>query len=53
MAKTDFKTIDEYINTFSEDVQQTLERIRQTIQEAAPEAGEVISYQMPMEIEQE
>ena len=47
MAKTDFKTVDEYISTFPEDVQDTLEKIRQTIKKAVPEAQEVISYQIP------
>jgi uncharacterized protein YdhG (YjbR/CyaY superfamily) len=42
-----FKTIDEYIATFPKDVQVILEELRQTIREAAPEAEEVISYQMP------
>ena len=42
-----FKTIDEYIKTFPEDVQIILEKIRQTIRKAAPEAVEAISYQMP------
>jgi uncharacterized protein YdhG (YjbR/CyaY superfamily) len=45
--KQPFTTIDEYINTFPEDVQQILEKIRQTIRKAAPEAVETISYQMP------
>lgn len=47
MTKTDFETIDEYISTFPEEVQKKLEKIRQTIHEAVPEAEEVISYQMP------
>lgn len=47
MPKTDFKTIDEYIDTFPEDIHRKLEQIRQTIRKAAPEAKEVISYQMP------
>lgn len=47
MAKTDFQSIDEYISTFPEEVQVKLEKIRQTIRKAAPEAEEVISYQMP------
>ena len=34
-----FKTIDEYIKTFPEDVQSILERMRQTIRKAAPEAS--------------
>jgi uncharacterized protein YdhG (YjbR/CyaY superfamily) len=45
--KKQFKTIDEYIKTFPEDVQKLLEKIRQTIRKAAPEAVETISYQMP------
>ncbi len=45
--KQQFKTIDEYIETFPKDVQSILERMRQTIREAAPEAVESISYQMP------
>jgi len=42
-----FKTIDEYIETFPEDVQSILEKIRQTIRKAAPDAEEAISYQIP------
>jgi uncharacterized protein YdhG (YjbR/CyaY superfamily) len=42
-----FETIDEYIKTFPNDVQGILEKIRQTIRLAAPEAVETISYQMP------
>ncbi len=40
-------TIDEYIAQFPEDVQQILFKIRAVIKEAAPEAVERISYQMP------
>lgn len=47
MAKTDFKTIDDYIGTFTEDVQLVLEELRQFIKEEAPGAQEVISYQIP------
>ena len=39
--------IDEYIASFSPEVQSILEKIRSTIREAAPEAEEKISYQMP------
>jgi uncharacterized protein YdhG (YjbR/CyaY superfamily) len=46
-GKQQFKTLDEYIETFPKDVQVVLERMRQTIREAAPEAVEAISYQMP------
>ena len=45
--KTQYRTIDEYINTFPPDIQKILEKIRQTVREAAPEAIETISYQMP------
>jgi uncharacterized protein YdhG (YjbR/CyaY superfamily) len=41
------RTIDEYIAGFPLDVQEILESIRMTIREAAPEAEETISYQMP------
>lgn len=39
--------IDGYIARFSEDVQAILNKVRATIRKAAPEAREVISYQMP------
>jgi uncharacterized protein YdhG (YjbR/CyaY superfamily) len=42
-----FKTMDEYINTFPEDVRRILNELRQTIKEAAPEAQETINYQIP------
>jgi uncharacterized protein YdhG (YjbR/CyaY superfamily) len=42
-----YKTIEEYIKTFPADIQIILERLRQSIRKAAPEAEEVISYQMP------
>jgi uncharacterized protein YdhG (YjbR/CyaY superfamily) len=42
-----FKTIDEYINTFPEAVRNILNELRQTIKEAAPEAEETINYQIP------
>ncbi len=45
--KKQFKTIDVYIKTFPKDVQSILEKIRQTIRKAAPEAVETISYQIP------
>lgn len=41
------KTIDEYISTASPEVQAILEKVRATIQKAAPEATETISYQIP------
>lgn len=45
--KTSFKNIDEYIAIQIQEVQILLEQIRQTILKAAPEAEEVISYNMP------
>ena len=42
-----FKTIDEYIATFPENIQIILEELRKAIRESAPEAEEVISYQIP------
>jgi uncharacterized protein YdhG (YjbR/CyaY superfamily) len=42
-----FKTVDEYIATFPENVQNILEEMRQAIRESAPKAEEAISYQMP------
>ena len=47
MAKTDFKSVDEYIATHHEDVQAILQRVRSTIRKAVPGAKEVISYQIP------
>lgn len=40
-------TIDEYVAGFPPDVQTILNRIRATIHQAAPQAEEAISYQMP------
>jgi uncharacterized protein YdhG (YjbR/CyaY superfamily) len=47
MAKTDFKSVDEYIATHPEGVQAILRRVRSTIRKAVPGAEEVISYQIP------
>jgi uncharacterized protein YdhG (YjbR/CyaY superfamily) len=41
------KTIDEYIAGLPADVQQVLEKLRQTIREAAPQAQETINYAIP------
>ena len=41
------RTIDEYINTFPVEVQAILQKMRETIHRAAPEAVEAISYQIP------
>jgi uncharacterized protein YdhG (YjbR/CyaY superfamily) len=45
--KVRFNSIDEYIATFPEEIQTILQEIRATIQAAAPDAEEKISYQMP------
>lgn len=42
------KTVDEYLARVPDDARPTLEKLRQTIKAAAPQAVEVISYQMPM-----
>ena len=48
MAKAKLpKDIDGYISQFPADVQAILEKVRATIRQAAPDAKEVISYQMP------
>ena len=39
--------IDEYIAAFPVDVQELLQSVRHAVREAAPEAGETISYQIP------
>lgn len=45
--KAGFTSIDEYIASFPADVQERLQQMRAVIREAAPEAQEKISYQMP------
>jgi len=45
--KAGFTSIDEYIASFPADVQERLRQMRAAIREAAPEAQEKISYQMP------
>src|SRR5438046_9256903 len=45
--KARFKTVDEYVQAFPNDVQGILKKMRQTIKEAAPGAVETISYQIP------
>lgn len=45
--KVTFNSIDEYISTFPPEVQEKLITLWQVIKEAAPEATEKISYQMP------
>ena len=46
-AKTNAKTIDEYLAALSADQRAALEKLRKTIRAAAPNAEECISYQLP------
>ena len=47
MAKTAFKSVNEYIASRPKAVQGILRRVRSTIRKAVPAAEEVISYQIP------
>ena len=42
-----FKTVDEYLSTLPANKKSILKEVRKTIREAAPNAEEVISYNMP------
>jgi len=42
-----FKSVEAYISTFPENVQELLEKLRSTIKQTAPKAEELISYHMP------
>jgi len=47
MAKTDIKSVDDYIAAQPETAQDLLRCVRSAIRNAVPEAEEVISYKMP------
>jgi uncharacterized protein YdhG (YjbR/CyaY superfamily) len=47
MARTDFKSVKEYIASKPKDVRVVLEQVRRIIRKAIPAAEEVISYQIP------
>lgn len=47
MAKTNYKSIDHYINAFPDEIQIILTSVRKAVKEIIPEAEEVISYQIP------
>jgi uncharacterized protein YdhG (YjbR/CyaY superfamily) len=47
MAKTNLKSVDEYIASQPEVVQGVLRRVRNAIRKAVPDAEEVISYKIP------
>lgn len=45
--KTEYQSIDEYIQSFPESIQKKLVELRAVIKEEAPQAQEKISWQMP------
>lgn len=47
MIKTKFKTVDDYLSVLPKEVKALLENLRRAIKQAAPEAEELISYNMP------
>lgn len=47
MAKTSFKSVDEYLALQPKTVRGLLDRVRATIRKAVPGAEEVISYGIP------
>ncbi len=46
-SRGQFKTVDEYIHSFPDEVRTRLQHLRQAIKAEAPEAVEAMSYQMP------
>ena len=48
MSAKKAETVDDYLDTVPEEARATLEKLRKTIKAAAPNADEVISYQIPM-----
>ena len=46
-TSTKFKTVDEYFSAFPASTRKILQEVRRTIKQAAPQAEEVISYNMP------
>lgn len=47
MAKTDFRTHDDFLAAVSPDDRELVARVLDTIRTAVPEAEQVISYQLP------
>jgi uncharacterized protein YdhG (YjbR/CyaY superfamily) len=47
MAKTDFKSAEEYIATLPKATQDVVQEVRAALKAAVPDAEEVISYQIP------
>jgi uncharacterized protein YdhG (YjbR/CyaY superfamily) len=46
-TSTKFKTVDEYLASFPANTKKILQEIRNTIKQSAPQAEELISYNMP------
>jgi uncharacterized protein YdhG (YjbR/CyaY superfamily) len=47
MAKTDYKTIDQYHRAFPADVAERMQKIRNAVHKVVPDVEEAISYQIP------
>jgi uncharacterized protein YdhG (YjbR/CyaY superfamily) len=47
MAKTDYRTIDDYLAAQPEQARKILTRVRRLVGDALPDGEETISYQMP------
>jgi uncharacterized protein YdhG (YjbR/CyaY superfamily) len=47
MTRAAVSTIDEYIKTFSSEIQIILQKLRKLVKEVEPSAKELISYKMP------
>ncbi len=47
ITRKHFETVDEYVAFFPVDIQNVLQQVRQAIRDAAPDAKEAISYQIP------
>jgi uncharacterized protein YdhG (YjbR/CyaY superfamily) len=46
-TSTKFKTVEEYVSAFPAGTKKILQEVRKTIKQAAPQAEELISYNMP------
>lgn len=47
MAKTDFKSVDDYLATMPDATRKVLDKVRSICRTTLPDAEEVISYQIP------
>jgi uncharacterized protein YdhG (YjbR/CyaY superfamily) len=48
MATTKYQDVEDYVNSFPKDIQKILKQVRKTVKKAAPQAEEMISYNMPL-----